>query len=60
LISHLYYDKEKETMLTDKLEIHFIDLAKFRKTVTKVGDLLTAWLSFIDRISRGVGKRGNG
>jgi predicted transposase/invertase (TIGR01784 family) len=48
LISHLYYDKVRETMLTDKLEVHFIDLAKFRHTITNVGDDLTAWLSFID------------
>ena len=48
LISHLYYDKAKEKMLTDKLEIHFIDLVRFRKIVTGVGDELTAWLSFID------------
>ena len=49
LVSHLYYDKKKEIKITDKLEIHFIDLVKFRKTITRVGDKLTAWLAFIDR-----------
>ena len=48
LISHLYYDKKKEIMLTDKLEVHFIDLYKFKKNITEVGDELTAWLSFIE------------
>ena len=48
LTSHIYFDKFKEEMLTDKLEIHFIDLAKFRKNVTEVEEELSSWLAFIE------------
>ena len=48
LSSHLYYDKYKEEVLTNKLEIYLIDLIKFKKLVKKVDNRLIAWLSFIE------------
>jgi predicted transposase/invertase (TIGR01784 family) len=47
---HLWEDDHHDYMLTDVLEIHFINMVKFRKH--KTGDiannLLERWLSFLD------------
>jgi len=47
---HLWEDDHREYMLTDVLEIHFINMVKFRKL--KTGDiqhnLLERWLTFLD------------
>lgn len=45
---HLWEDEAKEYMLTDLIEIHFIDVAKFRKLSVKnlKEDKLQRWLTF--------------
>jgi predicted transposase/invertase (TIGR01784 family) len=47
---HLWEDVHRDYMLTDVLEIHFINMVKFRKL--KTGDiannLLERWLTFLD------------
>ena len=48
---HLWEDERKDYMLTDALEIHFINMVKFRKL--KTGDIannsLERWLTFLDK-----------
>ena len=45
---HLWEDEVKDYMLTDVLEVHFIEMEKFRKLKNKnlKGDKLQRWLSF--------------
>jgi predicted transposase/invertase (TIGR01784 family) len=50
---HLWEDNHKDYMLTDALEIHFINMVKFKKL--KTGDIannpLERWLTFLDKDS---------
>jgi predicted transposase/invertase (TIGR01784 family) len=48
---HLYEDFHKECMLTDSLEIHFIDMVKFRRFREKdiKNNPLHRWLTFFDK-----------
>jgi len=47
---HLWEDEHHDYMLTDVLEIHFINMVKFRKLKTGdiVNNLLERWLTFLD------------
>ena len=45
----LYSKLYKDSIVTNKLGIYFIDLVKFRKIVKTVNSKLAAWLSFIGR-----------
>ena len=54
---HLWEDREKEYMLTDLVEIHFIELPKFREVQDKASEneALKRWLTFLQKdISREV------
>ncbi len=54
---HLWEDREKEYMLTDLVEIHFIELPKFREVQNKASEneALKRWLIFLQKdISREV------
>jgi predicted transposase/invertase (TIGR01784 family) len=48
---HLWEDDEREYILTDVLEIHFIDMVKFRRLKKKdiEHNLLHRWLTFFDK-----------
>jgi predicted transposase/invertase (TIGR01784 family) len=50
---HLYEDRHKEYMLTDALELHFLDMVKFRKEPEKdiKKDALQRWLVYFDKYS---------
>jgi predicted transposase/invertase (TIGR01784 family) len=50
---HIYEDRHKEYMLTDALELHFLDMVKFRKQPEKdiQNDPLHRWLIYFDRHS---------
>jgi predicted transposase/invertase (TIGR01784 family) len=50
---HLYEDRHKEYMLTDALELHFLDMVKFRRQPGKdiVNDPLQRWLVYFDKHS---------
>jgi predicted transposase/invertase (TIGR01784 family) len=48
---HLRDDNEKEVILTNSLEIHFINMVKYRKTRCKLKDPLSRWLTWFDRSS---------
>ncbi|MDR1288575.1 MAG: Rpn family recombination-promoting nuclease/putative transposase, partial [Treponema sp.] len=50
---HLWEDTRKGVMLTDALEIHFVEMAKFRKVKEKdiKNDALQRWLAYLDRES---------
>jgi predicted transposase/invertase (TIGR01784 family) len=50
---HLWEDTEKSFMLTDALEIHFVDMVKFRKLREKdiKNNKLHQWLSYLDSAS---------
>jgi predicted transposase/invertase (TIGR01784 family) len=50
---HLWEDKNKSVMLTDALEIHFVDMVKFRVLREKdiQNDPLHRWLSWFDKDS---------
>jgi predicted transposase/invertase (TIGR01784 family) len=52
-IFHLWENSNKEVMLTDALEIHFVEMAKFRKVKEKDirNDALQRWLAYLDRES---------
>jgi predicted transposase/invertase (TIGR01784 family) len=52
---HLWEDSQKEVMLTDALEIHFIEMGKFRKMKEKDirNDPLQRWLTYFDKESPG-------
>jgi len=42
-------DNEREVILTNSLEIHFINMVKYRKTRGKLNDPLNWWLTWFDR-----------
>jgi len=44
-------DNEKDIILTNSLEIHFINMVKYRKTREKLKDPLSRWLTWFDRSS---------
>jgi len=44
-------DNEREVILTNSLEIHFINMVKYRKTREKLNDPLSRWLTWFDRSS---------
>jgi predicted transposase/invertase (TIGR01784 family) len=47
---HIYEDDHKDYKLTDALEIHFIEMPRFRKLREKdMNDPLHRWLMFLDR-----------
>jgi predicted transposase/invertase (TIGR01784 family) len=48
---HLWEDEEKQYMLTDLIEIHFIELPKFERLAQKdfKGNPLHRWLKFLDK-----------
>jgi predicted transposase/invertase (TIGR01784 family) len=50
---HIYEDRRKEHMLTDALELHFLDMVKFRKLSEKdiQHDPLHRWLVYFDKHS---------
>jgi predicted transposase/invertase (TIGR01784 family) len=50
---HLYEDRHKEYMLTDALELHFLDMVKFRRQPEKdiQHDPLQRWLVYFDKHS---------
>jgi predicted transposase/invertase (TIGR01784 family) len=50
---HLWEDSKKEVKLTDALEIHFVEMGKFRKIREKDirNDALQRWLAYFDRES---------
>jgi predicted transposase/invertase (TIGR01784 family) len=48
---HLWEDHHKDCLLTDALEVHFIDMVKFRELREKdiVNNRLHRWLAFFDK-----------
>jgi predicted transposase/invertase (TIGR01784 family) len=50
---HLWEDTRKEVMMTDALEIHFVEMPKFRRLKEKDirNDPLQRWLAYLDRES---------
>jgi predicted transposase/invertase (TIGR01784 family) len=50
---HLWEDTEKELLLTDALEIHFVDMIKFRRLGERDirNDPLHRWLTYFDKHS---------
>jgi predicted transposase/invertase (TIGR01784 family) len=50
---HIWEDTYREVLLTDALEIHFIDMVKFRRSGERdlVQDRLQRWLTWLDRES---------
>ncbi|WP_461207916.1 Rpn family recombination-promoting nuclease/putative transposase, partial [Clostridium sp. DL1XJH146] len=48
---HLWEDEEKDYMLTDLVEIHFVEIAKFNKLEQKnlKEDRLQRWLTFLNK-----------
>ncbi|GHT52680.1 hypothetical protein AGMMS49982_13540 [Bacteroidia bacterium] len=48
---HLWEDLNRECLLSDALEIHFIDMVKFRRLAEKdiLNDPLHRWLTFFDK-----------
>jgi predicted transposase/invertase (TIGR01784 family) len=52
---HLWEDTRKEVMLTDALEIHFVEMPKFRGLREKDirNDALQRWLAYFDKESPG-------
>jgi predicted transposase/invertase (TIGR01784 family) len=48
---HLWEDKEKDYMLTDVVEIHFLELPKFRKKKIKdyKENAIERWLAFLEK-----------
>jgi len=46
---HLYEDENRECLLTDLLELHFIECPKFQKLAFDLADPLHRWLRFLDR-----------
>ena len=51
---HIVEDTEKDKILTDVLEIHFIELKKFIKEEKKPQNKKEEWLYFLDYTKRGV------
>lgn len=50
---HIYEDSEK-TMLTDTLEIHFVELPKFLDEQPELNSSLNRWLTFLTRSEKDV------
>jgi predicted transposase/invertase (TIGR01784 family) len=48
---HLWEDGNKDIMLSDVCEIHFLDMVKFRKTGYNLNDRLHRWLVYFDERS---------
>jgi len=48
---HLRDAKERDIILTGALEIHFINMVRFRKENKKLSDSLTRWLIWLDKRS---------
>jgi predicted transposase/invertase (TIGR01784 family) len=50
---HLWEDKDKSCLLSDALEIHFVDMVKFRKLRERDirNDALQRWLAYFDQRS---------
>ena len=48
---HLRDDNERDVILTNSLEIHFINMVKYRKMKGKLNDSLSHWLTWFDRNS---------
>jgi predicted transposase/invertase (TIGR01784 family) len=50
---HIYEDRYRDYMLTDALELHFLDMVKFRKWPEKdiTNDPLQRWLVYFDKHS---------
>jgi predicted transposase/invertase (TIGR01784 family) len=48
---HLWEDEDKDYLLTDLMEVHFIELPKFERLADKnlQGDPLHRWLKFLDK-----------
>ncbi|MFD3272318.1 Rpn family recombination-promoting nuclease/putative transposase [Paenibacillus dendritiformis] len=46
---HLYEDEERHYMLTDILELHFIECPKFRQLPFDIHDPLHRWLRFLEQ-----------
>lgn len=46
---HLYEDQERHYMLTDILELHFIECPKFRSQPFDITDPLHRWLRFLEQ-----------
>ncbi|MCI8362544.1 MAG: Rpn family recombination-promoting nuclease/putative transposase, partial [Clostridia bacterium] len=51
---HIVEDKEKDNVLTDVLEIHFIELKKFIKEEKKPQNKKEEWLYFLDYTKKGM------
>ena len=51
---HIVEDKEKDKVLTDVLEIHFIELKKFIKEEKKPENKKEEWLYFLDYSKKGM------
>ena len=45
---HLYEDELKDFMLTDKFELHFVEMPKFRKASKDITNSLHRWLLFLE------------
>jgi predicted transposase/invertase (TIGR01784 family) len=45
---HFYEDHEDRYMLTDAMEIHFLEYPKFQKTTKDLNDPLHRWMLFLD------------
>lgn len=45
---HLYEDELKNFMLTDKFEINFVEMPKFRKALKDINNPLHRWLLFLE------------
>jgi predicted transposase/invertase (TIGR01784 family) len=48
---HLWEDRNKEIMLSDVCEIHFLDMPKFRKIKYNLNDPLHRWLIYFNEYS---------
>lgn len=50
-IFHLWEDNQKEFLLTDLIEIHFIEMPKFKQLIKKdfLTNSLQRWLKFLDK-----------
>lgn len=53
-VFHLREDEDKDYILTDVLEIHFIELPKFRKVEPDINKSIDRWLLFLDNTTEEV------
>jgi predicted transposase/invertase (TIGR01784 family) len=51
-VFHLYEDRRRDYKLTDMLEIHFVELPKFRKSAGDPRNHLEGWLFYIEPLRR--------